>query len=376
MSEYQYYEFRVCDRQLNREEMAALRRVSSRGEITPTSFKNTYDFGDFKGDPDEWMELYFDAFLYYANWGTRTFKLKLPASLLDPEVIDVYDGDDYSLFRTSGDHVILTVGGQEYDEWNGWMDDWSLSDIIGLRDELARGDLRCLYLAWLIDHNYDEIEYANLEDEAADIEPPVPPGLSHLTESQKSFANLFGLDEDIIAVAASASLPLQRKKENRDGFQAWLMALPPAEKDELLTKLVEERGRSVAMELSNRFERESSPTSRVGASAPRRTVKELTRLRVAYREDRIRREEEAAAAARKKHLDDLASRLPAAWRQVEELAEAKKVNLYDQAIKILVDLQDLATRGDIPDWNVRMPEFRMRHFTKKALLERLDRAGL
>ncbi len=42
MSEYQYYEFRAIDHPLERKEMDELRALSSRAEITPTSFTNTY----------------------------------------------------------------------------------------------------------------------------------------------------------------------------------------------------------------------------------------------------------------------------------------------------------------------------------------------
>ena len=31
------------------------------------------------------MEQYFDAFLYFANWGSRRFMLRLPIKLLDPK---------------------------------------------------------------------------------------------------------------------------------------------------------------------------------------------------------------------------------------------------------------------------------------------------
>ena len=83
MSEYQYYEFQAVDRPLTEKEMRTLRSYSTRGRITPTSFVNDYEWGDFKGDTDEWMRDYFDAFLYFANWGTRLFKLRLPTRLLD-----------------------------------------------------------------------------------------------------------------------------------------------------------------------------------------------------------------------------------------------------------------------------------------------------
>jgi hypothetical protein len=60
MSEYQYYEFRAVGRPLSKQEMGALRALSTRAQITPSSFVNTYNWGNFKGDPDVLMENYFD----------------------------------------------------------------------------------------------------------------------------------------------------------------------------------------------------------------------------------------------------------------------------------------------------------------------------
>ena len=79
MSEFQYYEFQAIDRPLTRAEMAELRKYSTRTRITPTSFVNDYQWGDFKGNQDAWMERYFDAFLYLANWGTHILSVRLSA---------------------------------------------------------------------------------------------------------------------------------------------------------------------------------------------------------------------------------------------------------------------------------------------------------
>ena len=87
MSEYQYYEFQALDRPLTRKDMDELRRYSSRAQITPSSFVNVYDYGDFRGDPEELVEKYFDAFLYLANWGTRWLMLRMPRKLLDPKTV-------------------------------------------------------------------------------------------------------------------------------------------------------------------------------------------------------------------------------------------------------------------------------------------------
>ena len=61
MSEYQYYEFMAVDNPLNEKDMQALRNLSSRAQITPTSFVNEYHWGDFKGKPLSLMEKYFDG---------------------------------------------------------------------------------------------------------------------------------------------------------------------------------------------------------------------------------------------------------------------------------------------------------------------------
>jgi hypothetical protein len=89
MSEYQYYEFLAIDRPLSQADMTALRRITSRAEITATRLSNVYNFGDFRGDPRELMGKYFDAMVYITNWGTRQLMLKLPSGAVDPEEASV-----------------------------------------------------------------------------------------------------------------------------------------------------------------------------------------------------------------------------------------------------------------------------------------------
>lgn len=106
MSEYQYYEFQAIDRPLSRKEIEILRGCSTRARITPTSFINEYSYGSFKGDEDEWMAKYFDAFLYVANWGTRVLMLRLPAKLLSERTARAYTGRSgtpsaFAAFRSS-----------------------------------------------------------------------------------------------------------------------------------------------------------------------------------------------------------------------------------------------------------------------------------
>src|SRR5215218_11404573 len=108
MSEYQYYEFLAVDRPLTEREMRELRAVSSRAVITATRFTNHYEWGCFKGDPRAWMERYFDAFLYYANWGTHELMLRLPRRVLDLATARRYCVSDEVSASASGNHVILS----------------------------------------------------------------------------------------------------------------------------------------------------------------------------------------------------------------------------------------------------------------------------
>src|SRR5687767_14918039 len=151
MSEYQYYEFLAIDRPLDRKEMAALGRLSTRAEVTATRFVNTYNYGNFKGDPRKLMWRYFDAFVYYANWGTRQFMLRLPRGLLDEKTAAAYGAGDALSVEAKGEHVLVEFLSQDESgdwDWGDMDEDW-MSLLTPLRSELMAGDLRALYLGWL-----------------------------------------------------------------------------------------------------------------------------------------------------------------------------------------------------------------------------------
>src|SRR2546426_1400915 len=107
MSEYQYYEFRAIDRPLTEREMGELRALSTRAEITPTSFTNEYHWGDFKGDPLKLMHKYFDAFVYFANWGTHRFMLRLPRGVIDERELKAYAGGEVLALHPKDDHLVI-----------------------------------------------------------------------------------------------------------------------------------------------------------------------------------------------------------------------------------------------------------------------------
>jgi hypothetical protein len=146
-------------------------------------------------------------------------------------------------------------------------------------------------------------------------------------------------------------------------------------KDEYLRRVMRGEGAGVGLELNAKFRAETNEGV-TSALTPRRSHWQLSLLALTIQEARLEREARELAAKTKKRLDSLLARLPEPWDQVESLMNTKKVNEYDLAVKLLVELRELANRGDIADFDQRVADFRSRHSTKRALLERMNRAGL
>jgi len=381
MSEYQYYEFQAVDRPLTEKEMGELRSLSTRARITPTSFVNDYSWSDLKGDEDAWVEKYFDAFLYLANWGTHVFKLRLPARLLDAKTARLYCAGERALVREKNGRIILTFVSED-EEAGDWVEgDGQLSSLISVRAELARGDLRGLYLGWLLCAQSGDID----DDE---FEPPVPAGLAKLSASLESLVEFLRIDTDLVGVAASASPPLDHAEPKPAEVREWLTKLPVAEKDDLLTRLIAGNDSALANELVQRMRRERGGDRGAGeAVAKRRSVVELLRAAEQAASERrhiaaetaakekARREREAALA-RAKHLDQLAGKEPMLWEKVGGLIATKQPKSYDRAVELLVDLRDLAARKDGADFRQRVEALRAAHARKPTLIDRLHKAGL
>ena len=293
MSEYQYYEFVALDQPLDAQAQAEVRSLSTRAEITATRFVNSYNWGDFRGDPNQLMERHYDAHLYLANWGTRRIMLRLPLGLLDLETAERYCVSDQVTAWTAGQHVVLSLTND--DESGGWDYDpeVSLSSIVGIRDELAGGDRRALYLAWLAGYGiWEHDEDAFDQDEDDELEPPVPPGLRTLTASQHELAGFLHLDEDLLAVAAEASPPLPDHSNDSEQLATWLADLPVSEKNRLLMQVAQGRAATARMEILRRFRDVTAPAV---AAPGRRTVADLLDSAWRRRDGRQRQEAEQRA---------------------------------------------------------------------------------
>ncbi|SCL25717.1 hypothetical protein GA0070616_3162 [Micromonospora nigra] len=381
MSEYQYYEFTAVDRPLTVRERAELRSLSTRADITATSLVNTYEWGNFKGDPRKLMERYFDAHLYLANWGTHQLMLRLPKHVLDPATVAQYCQGDSASAWTAGKHVIIDL----HDEDEDGADEWDLdghgllTSIIPVRAGLAAGDLRLLYLAWLRCVQSEEIA----DDER---EPPVPAGLGALDAPLTAVAEFLRIDTDLIAAAAAGLAQAASSEPTAAQLRTWVVGLPAWDKDAILADLITGGDSYLRSRLLRRYRDghpadASTPTAirtagqLLAAAADLRAVGERRDAEQRER-DRVRRER-SAAAARQRHLDTLAVDQPAAWQRVNALIATKKPREYDTAVQLLVDLRDLGERDEnTSSFRNRLAELRAAHARKPSLLERLNLAGL
>lgn len=377
MSEYQYYEFVAVDRPLTSLQQRELRALSTRARITSSSFVNDYQWGDLKGDPREWMQRYFDAFLYLANWGTHRVALRLPVAVLDPGTAAEYCVGESACSWATRTHVILDLHSDDEDGDEEYDGGGHLAAILPARAELAGGDRRLLYLAWLLC-----VQNRELADD--EPEPPVPPGLRDLSGPQRALVDFLRLDPDLLAIAAETSAPLKAQMSSTAALSRWVKALPEPEKNDLLVRLMRGDDAHLRSELLARFHG-TTPNESTGAG---RTAAELLaaaeerwsrRQQLAQQREAAEQErrQRAAAAAREQRLNALAGRQEQEWQRVASMIETKRPKEYDAAVVLLSDLKALADRdGDAEAFRQRMRLLRERHARKPSLLDRLDRAGL
>lgn len=376
MSEYQYYEFAAIDRPLTRQDMAALRSISSRAEITPTRFVNEYQWGDLKADPLVLLVKYFDAFLYWANWGTHRLGLRLPRGGLDLKLASAYCDGESARVWAKGEHVFLQCWSED-ESGCDWDDpEPALSVFTPLRHDLASGDYRALYLAWL-----SGVQEEKWDDD--EPEPPVPAGLGELTGPLTALARFLRIDDDLLAAAAERS-PALKTLGTPAELKRWITALPEAEKTELLTR--QATGGQAGAELWRRFRQ--SRTSGTAAKPESRTVAELLAGAKRRRETRRQtideqcsrdkaRQAQEYAAQREQHLKRLAGRGAAIWREIEALIAERKPTAYGQAVELLTDLRELTAReGAMTDWRRRIRALTGRHNRKETFIVRLRKQGL
>jgi len=370
MSEYQYYEWQCIDRSLTAAEQAQVNRLSSHIHVTPTYAQVDYNWSSFKHKPARVLANYFDAFLYFANWGSQELMFRFPKSLLDPAQIRPYLVDYHVELDDFGEAYILKFDLAEEDPPDEWIDgEGRLSTLARLRDDILQGDYRVLYLAWL---RATELDY-DLDEEA--VEPPVPPELFKLTPALDTFIDFFDIDSQLVKAAAHAS-PSMPKPPSASEYQATLSGLSRAKCERFLVRLLAGEP-NLALELKQALQPLLDRPTPVAAPLTGRTVGDIHAIRDDLEQAERVRQREAAEARRLHLLEALASRKEEAWRQVERLVEQGNRKSYSEAVALLTKLSDLARhQQDETRFEARLAELRARYYRRRTFIELLQQAGL
>ncbi|MDD5324651.1 MAG: hypothetical protein PHR71_04975 [Polaromonas sp.] len=382
MSEYQYYEFATIDRPLTRAEMAQLRTVSTRAEITPSGFVNHYEWGDLKADPADWMRRYFDAFVYTANWCSCRLALRVPLTMFRKAEMKSFATRHTLTIEAGGAHWIIdwSLDESEDDDRFG-MEDGSgrMRRLAPLRDELLRGDLRPLYLGWLAGAAGGE-----LGDDA--LEPEVPPGLSDLSPPQQALVEFLEIDPDMLAAAMTGSARVSRDNAAQaDRIDAWLIEWPRNEMAAVLKLIAQGQGHEAERQVRSRHaawlkaQRPSPATA-----AARRSVGQLRELaqsasgvRLAREAKKCEKQEAERRQQRETYLRLLMADVDERWAAVDAQAQRGSASGYEQAVHALAELAEgYALTSSRKEFDRALRRLLVRHATRGALMLRLTDAGL
>jgi hypothetical protein len=337
MSEYQYVAFRAIDEPVSKKNLAYMRRQSTRAHITPWTFENEYNFGDFHGNAFEMMRRGYDIHLHYANFGIRKLLVHLPAGLPDPKAAKPYLDRESLRFRKDKNGPGGTLVIEPYYEGGNleelWDIDKVLNRLVPLRSEILAGDLRPLYLAHLAvarDDNHDPDDTA---------EAPVPAGLEALTHAQLALARFFEVGSSLVAAAAQKSEPAPTVANQVRRFAAWVASRPEPTKDAWLLELLSDTGARTRSTIRAQFEKTSAAPSWPTVLSSRRIVQLEAAAKV------IRRQKKEAATAkaeqeRASRLAKMAADPTPFLRKAEKLVAQRTTESYEQVAQLLVDLRD------------------------------------
>ncbi len=374
MSEYQFYEFAAIDGPISDEGLRYARSCSSRANVSRVRWQNTYSFGDFHGSVDTLLK-YYDAHFYIANWGTVRLGLAFPSGVLSGKTLQPYlrGGEHHEQILTLkeiGERCIVWWERHEEGGWGGTEGDGLIDQLIGVREELMRGDIRSLFLGWLSD--FDPDEWQDPKDGAI-LMPPIPAGLNQLSPAQATLIKQFPVDPDALAVAAELS---PANTLARIPMAVALERLSVLEMRALLGRVAEGGGPGVMAELN----RLTFPRVQTSVGQTRKCIDFAAKV-IEARSIRQKKEAQAAAAEqrrkeelRQQHLTSVMRCADTVWSGLAPLMEQKVSSAYDQAANQIQELRDAYSQaGDSAGFNQKISEFRKRYSNRPAMLRRIEK---
>lgn len=348
MSEYQYLVFRAVDRPLTDRELKYARKQSTRAEIDQWSFRNEYNFGDFRGDAKGLLNRGYDVHLHYADFGIRTIMMTLPTGLPCDESIwsQFINGESTQwLPNASGGGILAITPGFE----PGYLHDvWEYEPIVRaavqVRNEIIQGDLRSLFVVGLCgaeDMN-DSYFYDGM--------PPVPAGVAEASHACRTLLEFYG-ESPLMLQALEASTETAPSLPSRKEIIAqWLSQKSKNDLHQLATELLEDDGAARRVETLARIRNEVdqpiwpvSPCKLTWEELRNATgqlvEEEKSRIKAA-KAAAARREAEKQEKQRQRRLKKM-KKNPEQWlAKAETIVESRETRYYDTVAELLADLQE------------------------------------
>ncbi|WDE04552.1 hypothetical protein SG34_024995 [Thalassomonas viridans] len=385
MSEYQYYEFRAVEQQLTNQQKTALREISSRAQITSSSFVNEYSYGDLKAEETDLMAEYFDLGFYIANWGEVRLYIKLPRNLISEHILRQFEWDDVIEHETRNDQTIITLSMPEHEEYFGYIDDAyeHLDQLGAIREELINGDYRSLQIAWfalLSLNGTDEFEEIPLFKQGN-----INSDFHQLTPAQKYLADLFLVKPQWLTLMRQRAPEHANEKTKTTATQTnkenWITQLPKSEKDNLLLMLLAGKATQAQHQLQNQYKKSNRQAE------PQVLQLSINELHQSYQtaSEVYAREQQALAKqqariAQKKHNDylhDIYKNAFRYWNLATFHADKKTAGGYDEATRLFNDLHDAYhLNNNQVKFQKKFSEFIAANSNKPSLMKRLKQRGL
>ncbi len=324
----------------------------------------------------ELMRRWFDLHLYWANWGTRRFVVRIPTRYADHNVLEAFK-NNIGLLTISefDDHLILDIHGDG--EQPDYYEDVenipsSLSQLAPLRQELLSGDLTALYLVWL-----ESVASGAVPDEA---EEPLP-GIGRLSPAAQTLARFFLVDSELIEAAVHESLAFGPSATE---LQSAVQSLPRSEINALLVKFASRDPYAEAelrkMILARAASLQGAKTRRTAAQlrAKAEAIRAAHRAEAARKEEQERkRRERKEAEARAIRVAELKEAGEKAWDEVEENINLRNAKGYQWAASLLDDLRALAeSEGTLAEFSDRLANVRDEHARKRNFMKQLAARAL
>ncbi|MGL4734620.1 MAG: hypothetical protein ACRCWB_05935 [Enterovibrio sp.] len=369
MSEYQYYKFERLDGYLDAKARQALRAISSRAEISATSFQVYYTYSDLKAEPFELMLKYFDIGFYYADWGSIDAYIKLPAGTL-PEVLLGFSSDGLHVHEND-EWQLLIFSLEKYDEYfDDEHADEFFQHLAGLRSGLMQGDWRLVYFMWLkaFDFN-DDVERV----------PLIQFDFEHLSEEEQAFAALYDIPLALVKALAMVlnAQPSHQAKQTQFQFDTWLHNLSQAEKDTLLLTVFEQ-GQLTRHQALALTRKEPAKTDEIYQYW---LTPDVISPFIEQAQSQLQQEQAAALAKKlaiekaekEKALTDVYNRREHYWQQAQEQADRTCASGYDAASRYLHQLcEAYQFKADEAAFEQCFKRFVVANNSRKALLNRLS----